>query len=344
MMKVVITGARGFLGQHVVAALESRGVAPRLLGRKEGDLLDQATARRLLGDADVILHLAAEVGGVEYLGRQAARAFHANHRLGLNVVAAACRGTCHRLVLIGSPCSYGPECRLPLVEEDLVGGIPAGETGSYGFAKLAVSAAAEVVCAAAGVEVVTAIPSNLYGPGDHFETSRSHVVAALLRRAVTARLAGRREFDVWGSGAATRDFVFVSDAADAIAELAVIGGRFAGETINLGSGQETSIRQAADLVAKVVGGGIRPAFTGDGPVGYTHRVMSIARAQGMLGYSPCISLEQGLTQTLAWIRTEQLDRAWLASDRIADRKQTLGEVQRLDALEANPGEGLPVAA
>jgi GDP-L-fucose synthase len=344
MMSVVVTGARGFLGQHVVAALQARGVAPRLLGREEGDLLDQTTALRLLRDADVILHLAAEVGGVEYLGRQAARAFHANHRLGLNVIAAACRGTCHRLVLIGSPCSYGPECQLPLVEDDLVGSIPAGETGSYGFAKLTVSATAEVVCAGAGVEVVTAIPSNLYGPGDHFETSRSHVVAALLRRAVTARLAGRREFDVWGSGAATRDFVFVADAADAIAALAVRGGGFAGETINLGSGQETSIRQAADLVAKVVGGDVRPVFTGDGPVGYTHRVMSITRAKDMLGYMPRIGLEQGLVQTLAWIRAEQLDRAWLASDRIAGRKRASGEVCRTGALETTPGEGLPVAA
>lgn len=344
MMNVAVTGARGFLGQHVVAALRARGVLPRLLGREEGDLLDQATALRLLRDADVILHLAAEVGGVEYLGRQGERAFHANHRLGLNVIAAACRGTCHRLVLVGSPCSYGPDCRLPLVEDDLVGGIPAGETGSYGFAKLAVSATAEVVCAAAGVEVVTAIPSNLYGPGDHFETSRSHVMAALLRRAVTTRLAGRGAFEVWGSGSATRDFVFVTDVAKAIAGLAVSGGHFMGETINLGSGRETSIRQAADLVARAVGGGIRPLFTGEGPVGYTHRVMSIARAHDAIGYVPETGLEEGLAQTLAWIREEQLDRAWLASDRIARRKRHVEEGRDSEAPGKTSGEGLPVAA
>lgn len=313
-MNIVVTGGRGFLGRHVAAALQVGGVAPRLLGRHEGDLRDLATATRLLSEADVIVHLAADVGGVAYLGARCGASFHANHQLGLNVIAAACRGACRRLVLVGSPCSYAADSPLPLKECDLERGIPSGATGSYGFAKLAVSKAAEVLCASAGIEVVTAIPSNLYGPGDHFETSRSHVVASLVRRAVTAALTGQPRFEVWGSGAATRDFIYVTDVAEAIAAIVLSDQTFAGETFNLGSGVETSVREMAELIAKAVGGDVRPWFNPAGPVGYTQRVMSIECARDALGYSPKTSLGDGLPHTLAWIRAEGLDRDWIMAE------------------------------
>lgn len=314
-MNIVVTGGRGFLGGHVAAALQGGGATPRLLGRQEGDLRDLETATRLLADAEVIVHLAADVGGVAYLGARSAAAFHANHQLGLNVIAGACRGLCRRLVLVGSPCSYAADSPLPLAESDLALGIPSGDTGSYGFAKLAVSAAAEVLCASAGVEVVTAIPSNLYGPGDHYETSRSHVVASLVRRAVTAAATGQPKFEVWGNGAATRDFVYAKDVADAIASIVMSDRRFAGETFNLGSGVETSIREMAELIGTAVGGGVRPWFNPAGPVGYTHRVMSIESARAAFGYSPKTALPEGLAHTLAWIRGRGLDQDWIMADR-----------------------------
>ena len=314
-MNIVVTGGRGFLGGHVAAALQAVGATPRLLGRHEGDLLDLSTATRLLAGADVIVHLAADVGGVAYLGARSAAAFHANHQLGLNVIAAACRGSCRRLVLVGSPCSYAADSPLPLEEGDLARGIPSGDTGSYGFAKLAVSKAAEVLCASAGVEVVTAIPSNLYGPGDHYESSRSHVVASLVRRAVTAAATGQPRFEVWGNGAATRDFVYVTDVAEAIAAIVTHDCTFAGETFNLGSGVETSVREMAELVAKAVGGDIQPWFNPAGPVGYTQRVMSIESARAAFGYSPKTALPEGLAYTLAWIRGTGLDQDWIMADR-----------------------------
>lgn len=314
-MSIVVTGGRGFLGRHVAAALQAGHAAPRLLGRGEGDLLDLSTATRLLAGADVIVHLAADVGGVAYLNARCGASFHVNHQLGLNVIAAACRGACRRLVLVGSPCSYAADSPLPLAESDLANGIPSGDTGSYGFAKLAVSKVAEVLCASAGIEVVTAIPSNLYGPGDHYETSRSHVVASLVRRAVTASLTGQPRFEVWGSGAATRDFIYVTDVAEAIAAIVLSDRTFAGETFNLGSGVETSVREMAELVAKAVGGDVQPWFNPAGPVGYTQRVMSIESAREAFGYSPTTALRDGLSHTLAWIRAEGLDRDWIMAER-----------------------------
>lgn len=330
MTRMTVTGGRGFLGRHVVAALADHGVAARVLGRDDGNLLDLSTALDLLGDAEVILHLAADVGGVDYLGRRASDAFHTNHQLGLNVVAAACRGRCRRLLLVGSPCSYAADCRLPLSELDLMSGIPSGATGSYGFAKLAVSAAARVLCSAAGVEMVTAIPSNLYGPGDHFDPARSHVVAAVLRRALTATLTDSPTFEVWGSGSATRDFVYISDVARAIAAMAIRPDRLPHDTYNLGSGLETSIRQVADIIAGVVGGGVRPLFNPEGPVGYTHRIMSIERSAQELGYVPEVSLQDGLARTVAWVREQGLDQTWLTADRTGEEP-----VLRLQALEAD---------
>ena len=144
-MSIHVTGARGFLGRHVVAALERRGAVVRPLGRADGDLRDAAVAERLLADADTIVHLAADVGGVGYLRGCAGRAFHDNFRLGLNVIRAACRGRARRVVLAGTPCAYAGAAPLPLAEEALLEGVPSGDTGSYGYAKLASSLAADAI-------------------------------------------------------------------------------------------------------------------------------------------------------------------------------------------------------
>ena len=197
-MSVVITGGTGFLGQHVEKACLESGIHPRVLGRQDGDLRDPRVARQVLAGADTVVHLAADVGGVAYLAARQGDSFYTNHRIGLNVVQAACFHKCRRLILVGSPCSYAAESRLPLVEKNLHTGFPSGETGAYGLAKLVVSDTANLLGQAAGVEVATLIPGNLYGPGDHFENFRSHVVAALVRRAVLCQLRGEKTFSVWG--------------------------------------------------------------------------------------------------------------------------------------------------
>jgi len=309
-----VTGARGFLGSHVVASLERRGVAVRALGRSDGDLRDPAVAERLLADADTILHLAADVGGVGYLRSCAGRAFHDNFRLGLNVIRAACRGRASRVVLAGTPCAYSGTVELPLREEALLDGVPSGDTGSYGYAKLASSIAADAICGMAGRDTVTVIPSNLYGPGDTFDTDRGHVVAALVRKALLAAERGQPTFEVWGDGSATRDFVYVGDVAEGIATIALEERPFCGVAFNLGSGRETSIREIAEAVAAAVGRGLRPRFLADKPVGYTRRVMSVGRAAEAIGYRADTSLDEGLQRTVEWLRSTGRVAAWLVEE------------------------------
>ena len=320
-MSVVITGGTGFLGRHVEKACLESGIQPTLLGQKDGDLRDPQVARRVVAGADTVVHLAADVGGVAYLAGRQSDSFHANHRIGLNVVQATCFHKCRRLILVGSPCSYAADSRLPLVEKNLHTGLPSGETGAYGLAKLVVSDAANLLGGAAGVEVATLIPGNLYGPGDHFEPFRSHVVAALVRRAMLSQLRGDKRFSVWGSGSATRDFVYVEDVARAIVQAVQVKTHFRGEFFNVGSGLETSIRQLADILADTIGGEIEPCFIEEELVGYTHRVMSIETARQTFGYVPETSLSDGLFETLAWVKREGIDQAWMREEEEQEDKQ-----------------------
>ena len=314
-MQIHVTGARGFLGSHVVTSLSQRGVEVRPLGRRDGDLRDPVVAERLLADADTIIHLAADVGGVGYLRSCAGRAFHDNFHLGLNVIRAACRGRARRVVLAGTPCAYSGSAPLPLREAALFEGVPSGDTGSYGYAKLASSIAADAICSMTGCDTVTVIPSNLYGPGDTFDIDRGPVVAALVRKALLAVERRQSTFDVWGDGSATRDFVYVGDVAEGIATIALQDRPFAGESFNLGSGRETSIAEIAEAVARAVGPGLRPSFLADKPVGYTRRVMSVERAAEAVGYRASTTLSDGLGRTVDWLRATGRVAAWLEAER-----------------------------
>jgi GDP-L-fucose synthase len=314
-MNVVVTGAKGFLGSFVVDALRQRGVTVHALGRQDGDLRVPDVADFLLQDAETIVHLAADVGGVGYLGANTGRSFHDNLRLGLNVIRAACRGRCARLILAGTPCAYSGDADLPLREESLAQGVPSGDTGSYGYAKLVSSLVAHDICEMYGKETVTVIPSNLYGPRDAFDEERGHVVAALVRKALVAAERCERTFDVWGDGTATRDFVYVTDVAEGIAEIALSERCFGGESYNLGSGRETSIRELAEVVARTVGHDIEPRFQTDKPVGYSRRVLSIGNATEAFGYRSRTSLAHGIRKTVDWLRADG-DRIarWVAED------------------------------
>ena len=310
-MNIVITGGRGFLGTHVAYLLREQGIEVTALGRRDGDLRNPFVAHTLLKHADTIIHLAADVGGLVYLRDRPAVGFHDNHQMGLNVITAACEGQAERLILASTPCSYSADSPLPLREQNLDRGVPSGDTGNYGFAKLAISKTAETVCPLHGVEAVTVIPANLYGPHDNFSKERAHVTAALLRKAVVAKAVGETSFEVWGNGSATRDFVYVGDVAAGIVSAATAApGTLAGRSFNLASGQETSMRQLAYLVAETVGG-IPPRFTTGRPVGYTHRVMSIDEAKRVLGFTASTSLADGLAQTLQWLEQSGTIAQWI---------------------------------
>lgn len=300
--KICITGGSGFLGRYVAKNLEQAGAEVLALGSRDGDLRIAETAMELLRDADRIVHLAADVGGVGYLRDQAGRVYHDNMLMGLNVVRAACLGKASRLVIASSPCCYSAGAVLPLAEDSLETDAPSGDTAAYAYSKLGTSAAASALCNEAGKESVSFIPANLYGPGDKFCTSRSHVVAALLRKALVAAERGESTFDVWGDGTATRDFVFVEDVAAAVAEMTLREAGFCSAIYNLGSGAETPIAGIARLIAECVSPNLSPNFSPEKPVGYTRRVLCISRSARELGYHPATSLKEGLLKTIRWIR------------------------------------------
>ena len=231
------------------------------------------------------------------------------------MIRAACNGNCGRLILAGTPCAYSGDAPLPLREESLLAGVPSGDTGSYGYAKLVSSLVARDICGMHGKQTVTVIPSNLYGPRDAFDRERGHVVAALIRKALVAAERGDAGFDVWGDGTATRDFVYVTDVAEGIADVALSAQTFDGEAYNLGSGRETSIREIAEVVAQAADPDLVPRFQADKPVGYKRRVMSIENAAAAFGYQSRTTLEKGIRQTVEWLRADG-DRVarWAAED------------------------------
>ncbi|MBI3866512.1 MAG: NAD-dependent epimerase/dehydratase family protein [Planctomycetia bacterium] len=310
-MKTIVTGGTGFLGRAVVESLEYLGASPVALGRSDGDLKDLATARRLVADADLVIHLAATVGGVGFLKSNKTSAYYENLTLGFNVIEACRSGDVRRLVLIGTPCSYPAESPLPLQEGAIFDGLPVGDTGPYGLAKASVSHLANHLLLPCGKDVATFIPANLYGPRDNFEPARSHVVASLVRKAVVNSRQGTGYFEVWGDGSATRDFLHVDDAAETIAQAVLSETPFHGETFNLASGEETSMKVLSEIIAEAVDPAMTVVFDPEKPCGVTRRMMSIDKARVRLGFRPRIALSDGIRDTVRWIERTDVWKSWL---------------------------------
>jgi GDP-L-fucose synthase len=262
-----------------------------------------------------VIHLAANVGGVGYLNTNRPSCFYDNLTFGLNVVNTCIHNKVKRLILAGTPCVYGDTLPLPLREQDITLDIPSGPVAGYAFAKLGVSAFAQELCRINGIDVVTFIPSNLYGPKDNFELHRSHIVAALLRKAYVAKLSGLPEFEVWGDGSATRDFIFVEDVSASIVKLAEYENSLNGIVLNLGSGIETKVKDLADLLCAALGNKVKPYYRHEKPVGYKKRVLSCSLAKEIIGHHAATSLEQGLTETVSWITDSGYPNQWVSESK-----------------------------
>ncbi|MGI9017872.1 MAG: GDP-L-fucose synthase family protein [Euzebya sp.] len=298
--RIILTGGAGFLGRVVDDMLQQRGATTIIPRSNEIDLTRQNAVEGYVADLapDAIVHLAAEVGGIGANRDNPGRYFYANMAMGLHLIEACRLHGVGRFVQVGTVCAYPKHTSVPFVEDDLWDGYPEETNAPYGVAKKALLVMLQAYRQQYGLDGIYLLPVNLYGPGDNFDLQSSHVIPALIRKFVQARDDGAAVAEVWGTGAASREFLHVADAARAIV--------MATETyhdpdpVNVGAGEEITIRELVHTVKRLIG------FDGDivwdesKPDGQPRRKLDTSRAQERFGFSSQIGLEQGLTETIAW--------------------------------------------
>jgi GDP-L-fucose synthase len=299
--RVLVTGGGGFLGRAVRAALEPYRPAVFLAPRKaEYDLTEQTAIRRMLDESrpDVIVHLAAVVGGIGANRENPGRYFYENLVMGVHLMEEARRRGVGKFVAVGTICSYPKFTPVPFREDDLWAGYPEETNAPYGLAKKMLLVQAQAYRQQYGFNAITLLPVNLYGPHDNFDPGTSHVIPALIKKVVEARDAGRGHVDVWGTGSASREFLFVKDAAEGIA---MATDRYDDpDPVNLGSGQEIAIRALAELICELCGFPGELRWDPTKPDGQPRRCLDTSRARGRFGFAARTEFRDGLRQTIAW--------------------------------------------
>jgi len=298
--RVLVTGGAGFLGRHVVARLHALGCHDVVVPRRAAcDLTREADVARLFAErVDVVLHLAAEVGGIGFNMANPGSIFYRNVLMNTLVMEQARRAGVRTFVGVGSVCAYPEHARVPFREAELWDGYPEPTNGPYGMAKKTMLVQGQAYRAQYGFPAVHLLLMNLYGPGDHFDAERSHVIPALIRRFLDAGATGAPEVVVWGDGSATREFLYVEDAARGICLAAE---RYdGGEPVNLGAGFEISVRELATLIAEITGFRGRLAFDATRPSGQRRRCADVSAARRAFGFEASVGLREGLTHTIEW--------------------------------------------
>ena len=297
---VVVTGGRGFLGTVVVRQLQSRGARVLAPSHAECDLTVPGAAESMLREASPshVIHLAARVGGIGYNQAEPARLYLDNLLMGTHVIEAARVTGVDKTVLLGTVCSYPKFTPVPFKEESFWDGYPEETNAPYGVAKKAHLVHAQVNEAQYGQRFAYLIPTNLYGPGDKFHPAVSHVIPALIKKCVEAREAGADHVDVWGTGAASREYLYVEDAARAIVMAAE--SHVGTEPINLGSDREITIRETAETIARVTGFGGELRWDASKPDGQPRRRIDPSRAQALLGWKAEMDFAEGLLRSVDW--------------------------------------------
>ena len=310
-LRICVTGGSGFLGRFVLDALRRRGVrdenmfVPR---RAEYDLTQEADVARMYADAapDVVVHLAAEVGGIGANRDHPGRFFYANAAMGLHLIeharlAHGGRGIT-KFVHTGTVCAYPKFAAVPFHEDDLWNGYPEETNAPYGVAKKAMFVMLDGYHREYGLASAVVVPVNLFGPGDNFNPHTSHVIPALIRKCEEARVAGFDHITCWGTGSASREFLYVADAAEGI----VAAAERIDEPIpiNLGTGREITIKNLVELVARLVGFEGEVRWDATKPDGQPRRCLDTGRAADLLDWQARTELEGGLRTTIDWWRAE----------------------------------------
>lgn len=299
-LRVLVTGGAGFLGGFLVPRLEKLGGEVIVVRRRQHDLTRQEVVEKLVTDAapDMIVHLAAEVGGIGANRANPGRYFYANAIMGINLIEAGRTAGVSKFVQVGTVCAYPKHTPVPFSESDLWNGYPEETNAPYGVAKKSLAVMLDGYRRQYGFNGIFLLPANLYGPHDNFDLATSHVIPALIRKFVEAVDQGSDSVEVWGTGAASREFLHADDAARAIA-LATVEYNDS-DPINIGTGQEMTIRRLVDMVAELTGYTGQVVWDRSKPDGQPRRALDVSRAKETFGFTAAIPLEEGLEETIRW--------------------------------------------
>lgn len=303
---VVLTGGAGFLGSVVRRKLEERGAVSITIPRRaDHDLMQRDQVAKLFAEADpdMVIHLAARVGGIGANMERPAELYLANLLMGTNIIEESRIRGVDKTVLVGTICSYPKYTPVPFKEDDLWNGYPEETNAPYGIAKKAVLVHARSNRAQYGQRFAYVLPTNLYGPGDKFNSSVSHVIPALIKKFVEAKDSGASTVEIWGTGNATREFLYVEDAAEGI--LLAAEKVAEPDPINLGTGAEIKIADLARMISKLVGFEGDLVFDTSKPDGQPRRAVDASRARAVLGFEALTPLEAGLRTTIDWYVTHR---------------------------------------
>jgi GDP-L-fucose synthase len=307
--RVIVTGGAGFLGKHVTRELQARGAANIFVPRIEDyNLVEAIDIRRMYADAlkgidpgrTVVIHLAANVGGIGANREHPAEFFYDNLMMGAELMHQGYRSGIGKFVAIGTVCAYPKFTPVPFREDDLWSGYPEETNAPYGLAKKMMLVQAQAYRQQYGFDAIFLLPVNLYGPGDNFNLQTSHVIPALIRKAVEAQDRGEHELILWGDGSPTREFLYVEDAAAGIVTAAEKYD--GGDPVNLGSGHEISIRDLAAMIARLTGFEGELVWQTDKPNGQPRRGLDVSRAKKYFGWQAQMPFEEGIRRTITWFQ------------------------------------------
>ncbi|TLY17616.1 MAG: GDP-L-fucose synthase, partial [Nitrospirae bacterium] len=302
--RVTVTGGNGFVGRRLVALLREHEPAEvHTFGSAEYDLTKEADVIRMYADQrpDIVIHLAARVGGIGANRENPGRFFYDNAIMGILLMEQARQHAVSKFVQVGTVCAYPKFTPVPFKEDDLWNGYPEETNAPYGLAKKALLVQAQAYRAQYGFNAIYLLPANLYGPGDNFDPASSHVIPALIRKCVEARNAAAPSITVWGTGNPTREFLYVDDAALGILMAAEKYDK--PEPVNLGTSNEVSIRELVDTIVRLVGFSGQITWDASYPDGQPRRKLDVEMARREFGFSAQVNLEEGLRRMLDWYQS-----------------------------------------
>jgi GDP-L-fucose synthase len=297
--RIVVTGGAGFLGSRVVAQLRALGVKDVMVPRSATmDLRDPQNCRRAVEGADLVIHMAAKVGGIGFNRDNPATLFYENLIMGAQLMEQARLNGVPKFVALGTVCAYPKFTPVPFREEDLWNGYPEETNAPYGLAKKMLLVQAQAYRQQYGFNAIFLLPVNLYGPGDNFDPRSSHVIPALIRKIWSAKEAGDESVEVWGDGSASREFLYVDDAAEGIVLAAQ---RYDGaEPVNIGSGMEITVKELVTVLSRLIGYEGTVNWDTSKPNGQPRRSLDVSRAKAAFGFSASTDFLTGLRNTVEW--------------------------------------------